>query len=940
MMMSKPLYTVSNSAVRYAKASVLALCVATNLATAAGAETFSDKIEGLIAERKFEQAIQQLNDRQNQNSNDVEVYRLLAKAYLETGAGIAAEAALERARRLGADYSATAVPFAKALLVQGRYSEALKALRGVTIPKEMREAAEIVVGDANFAEGRYNQAKQHYTEVLKGNNANPQAYLGLARLEMETGSLLRARDYVEKAYEVNPENTMVLYTRGLIAKYENDIETADSFFLKALKTYPDNLLVNLELAALRIGQGKLAEAENYLDAVYAVSAHHPMALYLSASILAIKGDYQAAESQLIHASAVTETYLPAMYIRGLVAYQLGNYAVAETTLKTVLRARPASTPTRLALANTYMHTSRPKEAYRLLAPLLDMPAADMKTIAVAAAAAMAAGYADEGTELYKRLAGMEGGQAVLNDMSAKLALSDFVEGNEEAAVSTLVKSMSNTELDLRNLGILGGMQLKTGDLEGADITINTILKAVPGRALGYNMRGTLEYHQGAYAKAVDSFSAALARNPDYFTARRNRALAAMQLGNYASAEKDLKRLLEQEPTDTRAKAALGRSLLRNGKPKEAVDYFRTVVSELPASIDVAADYAEALAGAGVTNQAIDQAKHAAVLGENRPDILKRMGLLLMDVGQPALAARPLSRYVAFDPENGEAHMLHGRALLKYGLYTGAKTSFRRAALAEKNRPSNDILAWYMFTADVYAGRYEAAKDQLPHINVTFRPKDVRPSTIGDFWLAYGDMAAAEKAYKTAFNAQATPSVVIGLSKALDAQNKEDEAVTILKNYLESQPDQRQVRMELGRKLERAGKIEEAADQYETILRTGVADAAMVAVLANAYLSLGNRKSIPLAQKAHLMEPDNPAILDAYGWIMLQAARNTREAMKALEKATRRSPSTALYKYHLGMVYLAKGDIVTARQLLGQALKLDPNFEGAKEAASQLERLER
>ncbi|MCJ9430362.1 XrtA/PEP-CTERM system TPR-repeat protein PrsT [Kordiimonas marina] len=899
------------------------------------------KVEALMKSRQFDEVIKLLTKMQASGKADTDSYMLLARAYLETGAGIAAEASIERARRLGADYAQTVVPFAKALLLQGKYADALAALRGVSIPQSFQREAMIVTGDANFAQHKFDAARESYEKVVKGYGPDFQAFLGLARLELRAGNLEAAKAEAEKAYKQNPDNTMVQYTRGLIARYQGDIKDAEKYFQDALRLYPDNILVNLELAAIRINEGKLKDAEKYLDAVYAVSANHPMALYLSGTILASEGKYEQADALLVRARNVTERYLPAMYVRGLVAYQLGKYAIAERFLKTVIEARPADRPARLALAATYMRETRAQEAYDLLKPMLKATKEkDAGVIAVAAAAAIASGHKDEGAALYAKLSSDEAKSQdqVLKGLAAKLALADFAEGDTSGAIAALSAVTAGKDKDLRDLGILGGMQLRTGDYEGAGVTIGTILKEAPDRALGYNMRGTLQYKRHQYLEAVRSFSEALDRNSDYYTALRNRGLALLQLKKYDAAEKDLRRLLTLKPDDVRSKATLGRVLLRAGKYDEASGFFRAAVEALPKVVDVRADYADALAGAGHTTQAINQARETVVQGENRPDLLKRMGVLFLKLKQPRLAVQPLSRYVAFNPDDGEAHLLQGRALLATGLYTGARTSFLRAMKADKDQLPQAEGNWYLFAAAARGHHFDDARTLLPTLDQAARPADIRAGVVGQYLMEAGNVQAAVEAYRTAMKTDASEDTVTGLAKAQASAGDRAGAIATLRSYLKDHDSARQAHMELGLQLEAVGKPDEAAKEYEAILQAGVADAQVMARLAKAYLRLGNNTSIPLAERAYLILPEDPSILDTYGWVLLQAQHNTQKAVKILGQAIRRAPSNATYRYHLGMAYLAQGRSKDAAEMFDQALRLNPTFPEAADAKRQLGQL--
>lgn len=920
--------------------SAAALLVSLSAATAQAQSNYPEA-RALLEQQKYQEAVELLQARRDKESADSEFYLLLARAYLETGAGIAAEASIERARRLGADYAGTAVLFAKSLLVQGKYADALAAIRGITIPKEEQTIAYIIAGDANFALRNTKEARRNYELAQKQEDHSFQAYLGLARLDMREGKLLQAEEMILKAAEYGSQNTMVQYTWGLIDRYLGKMDEAERRFLEARRLFPANIMANIELASIRIDQGALDQAEQYLDAVYSVSASYPMALYLSSVIHASRGEFEEANTLLNRARNITDSYLPAMYVRGLVAFQLGNYGVAENQLVKVLNARPANQPARMALAGTYLRQSRPQDAYRTLRPLLDIGNPEPSVIAMAAAASMAAGQPERGHELYELLAADETQtpDELVDGLASKLALARYVSGNTEAAFNAILTHPRTADVDARELGVLGGMQLKSGDYEGAELTINKMLTSLPDRALGYNMRGTLEYQRGQYTAALESFREAIKRNDDYYTAIRNKALAELQLEQYAEAEQDLKNLLKSQPTDARAKAMLGRALLRQEKGEEAVTYFEEAIRVMPNATEMLADYADALAIAGQTSKAIEQARETAVLAADNPELLKRMGLLLLQLNQARIAVRPLSRYVAFNPDNGEAHMMHGRALLSMGLSTGAKISFERARNAEKAKPDNATVAWYLFAVDAFSGRYTEALRGMSRLDIAARPADLKSSLIGDTLTRAGRLEEAILAYENAIAVETTSDLSVGLASALEESGQRQQAIEKLEDFVKKVPGDRNARMALGGMFERAGLPAAATNQYEAVLRGGIADAHVIARLARAYLRLGNVKSVPLAKRAYLILPEDPFILDIYGWVMLQANRDSALAEKALEKATRRAPAEAQYRYHLGMTYLTQGRRSEALETLKQALRLNPNFEEADEARRQIDLLE-
>jgi len=894
-----------------------------------------------LRQQQFDRAIEVLNQISADGTKAVTKYRLLSDAYLETGAGIAAQTAIERARELGADYALTAVPFAKALLLQHKYNDALKAMRGVRIPDEYIVDSYIVTGDANFALKQPARARQSYQAALDRDNSSFQAYLGLARLAMRDQDLVAAKGLADKALEFGADNTMVQYTVGLLARYNGDLATAEKHFLESVRIFPANVMSNVELAGLRIRQSRFQDAEIYLDKVYESAPRQPMALYLSAVMQAAKGAYQEASILLKQTGAFADNFLPAVYVKGLVSYELGDYQAATGALEKVVTVQPTNRTARLALASTYVKQSRTRIALRVLKPLLEVNAQDAAALSIAATAEMSVGNVDQGKIYLERLkaAQAQGPASSLSSLSSKIALAQFLQGNAEQAIETIANASAGRKAEIRELGILASMQIKSGDRVGARNTVDVLMRTAPERALGFNILGTIEYGEQNYTAAVEAYSQALQRNPEYFSALRNRGLAHYHLGQFAASERDLRKLLSSRPNDARSKAVLARTLLAKGSAEEAVQLFKEAVRDIPNSVPLLADYSQALADAGRTASAIEEARKTARAGADEPEVLRRMGLLLLELGQAQAAERPLSRYVAYNPDSGEAHMLHGRALLKSGLYTGARIAFERSLSASKERPDPKTVSWFLFAANVLSDKLEVALEQMAGLDQKSRPKEVPPGISADLLLKASRHNEAEQEYRAALRQHSDETLVIGLAKALIEQDRRTDAVVELNRYLDKQPGALSVHAALAEQYEFIGDFEAAAKQYRDILQKGAADAETAAKLANIYLELNNRQSVPLAERAYLLAPDDPFILDSYGWILLQAARNFEQAIPLLEKATRRAPSVATYKYHLGMAYLAQGRRRQAQKSLEQALSLNPDFPEAEEARRQLSQLE-
>jgi len=155
------------------KAAFIALLISTFFSTHTFAQSdpFGAATQ-LIDNKEYQKAIKLLNGMRVEGPDAVKQYLMLANALLQTGAGIASETALERARRYGASYASTVVPYAKALLIQGKYEDVLNALKGASIPENFQLDAIIISGDANFAVQNFDEAARAYQSALELENSD------------------------------------------------------------------------------------------------------------------------------------------------------------------------------------------------------------------------------------------------------------------------------------------------------------------------------------------------------------------------------------------------------------------------------------------------------------------------------------------------------------------------------------------------------------------------------------------------------------------------------------------------------------------------------------------------------------------------------------------------------------------------------------------------
>lgn len=982
----------SHSALHYIAASAAPFWVTEDGAAAARSAAIQ-QARSQYAAGQYEEAVRTLYDAVTdmQQSDRAEAYVLMAQAYIELGAGVSAETAVLSARENGADYASTVLVQAKALLLQSRFEQALSVLQGArTAPSEGVEA-NIIEGDAHFALSQYNEAQAAYeraanlaeanesaekTEPLGGvagvGPALHQPYLGLARLAMKAGNLAEAVRYADKAYSVAPNDSMVLYTKGVLAQSVGDITEAERLFHAATDAFDGNIPAWLELVRIAIDSGDVSAAEVYLDSVYSRMADHPAARYFSAVIAAMKGNYDEAYTILLQAGGFADQFLPALYVRGLTALQSGHTVQAERDLLKLLAARPSDDVSRLALAVAQLRLNKFSAALTTVDPLLKPDSAVyMRALSVGAAAKAGIGDLAASADMLKTL--QTAGHAP-EDVNAQLFLLSRLQapltqagkaagkvGALDAGEGALLPSplssaqvVQNVGADIRQLALLSVLEERRGNTKAALAIADKLISAAPQRAIGYNIRGGLLLAEGDYHAALAAFEQAIERNKDYTTAVRNKGLALAALGRHGQAVAVFKRVLASDESDLRTRANLGRSLLLSGDAAAALPHLRAAVQVTPANAEVYLDYVRALERvSGTLDAAAALTAYLPQLGSEAA-VQRRAGTMLLDMNAPDAAARVLSLYRSQRTNAPEAHILYGRALLQAGLRFGAMQSFMYAERLLSRTPQNSPtsvsekasgaapaqniqaiplsdVAWYkaasaetvsaaaISSLGVDSIVNEVATNKVAAIKSLKALLDARPIGVSarfiiDFYSHAGRAAALE------------PLAAVFAESSRSAYEASETSLA-LANLFEY----------LGDKGRAAQMIAEGLKAWAPAM-SPAQEIMLRSKLADLYLAVGDRRSQAEAKALYALSPQDASVLEIYGWVMLQSARETDLAVAALEKAAKYAPERPERLYRLAMAYLAGGQTLEARKALVKALKLPGDFPSRVEAEQRLEAL--
>ena len=145
----------------------------------------------------------------------------------------------------------------------------------------------------------------------------------------------------------------------------------------------------------------------------------------------------------------------------------------------------------------------------------------------------------------------------------------------------------------------------------------------------------------------------------------------------------------------------------------------------------------------------------------------------------------------------------------------------------------------------------------------------------------------------------------------------------------------------GMMYEREHDYQRARVEYQLALESGFQSAQLYNAIAwfdVEFLAVDPVKIETYAARAFAMDPDNPDILDTYGWVLVQAGR-PQDGLVFLERAMLMKPTMYCIDLHLGVAYMKVGDRTRAADFLKRQVARNSEDRWGRAARVTLDQLE-
>jgi tetratricopeptide (TPR) repeat protein len=250
-------------------------------------------------------------------------------------------------------------------------------------------------------------------------------------------------------------------------------------------------------------------------------------------------------------------------------------------------------------------------------------------------------------------------------------------------------------------------------------------------------------------------------------------------------------------------------------------------------------------------------------------------------------------------------------LVKLGLIQMKMTHYKEAIATFNSvvsfAPDSDRVHYYLGMC------HEEMKNLAPALEhfakVPAESSLFEDATLHRVYLMKGSdrLADAKSTISTAIQQAPAVASFYLLSASLDEDTKDiAAAVKTLEKAAERFPDNEKVRYYLGSLYDRQGQVDQGIAQMEAILKTNPNHADALNYIGYTWTVQGVRmdEAGKLLQRAVELKPDNPYIIDSWGWYLFTQGR-VGEALAQIERAHQLKPEEPTILEHLGDIYLSQ-----------------------------------
>lgn len=761
----------------------------------------------------------------------------------------------------------------QAQLQSGKFRSALSTLDiyDQTPGRQMPHVSMVQRGEAFLGLKRFEEAARQFEKALTEEETYLPALVGAARVALAQSKLDTADTFVKRALELHSQDTKGLIVSAEIAFVKSDWESAENALTEALANMPqaDQLLpekatVVSMLAEVLTRQGRFAQAHAYTKIIQEANpeAYRAGQEFLQAETLIQSGQYEEAEALL--ASLQKKFHAPEISAAlGITTLATGEIAQAHRYFEEI-DLESASGEARRAYALTALRLNKHDKVVDVLEQEIATQPDNPTILSLYGLAAMAKGHTDKGLEAIRKSLAIDPDNTHL-----RITLAQYYEstGSRDAALAEIQRAYqidsSNTQVQSQLVDLL----FLNGEHDKAKAIAANILQNYPDKASSYVLAGSVLLAENNREEASQLLTKALQLEPDNMAAHYGLANDALKHKQAQRATQHFESIVANDQNQFNAYKGLLTAYWLKGQQNEGVEVIEREARRYP-----------------------NAWAPKAVLGEYW--LTQKAFSKADDLIGLARSLHPGSLYLK---------QLHAENYYQHAMQRIQQQDFNNAAqLINKAVTLNGNKHTYLATQAriaIQQGRNEDAERQIQQLAKRFPDTGISDELWGDLAVKNRLLKEALSHYESAWNKEPGDFVGAKLASILGMTKGEDALHSFYRDWQIKLPRSPEPDARMAYLAQHAGQPQEAISLYEQAIMKHPSSPAVLNNLAWLYHEIGDNRARETAEKAYELAPDNPAILDTYG-VMLVRNGETEKAVSILRKATQLDPDNAQIKQHL------------------------------------------
>lgn len=876
----------------------------------------------------------ELKNALQKNPNSPQARLLLGQIYLKAGMGAEAENELQKAQKLGVNQETIKPLLGEAWLLMGEYKRVLDEIQpGEQTSKPNLARIYQIRANALLRQGKLVDACNLFQRSLDTDTNNPPAYWGLAQCAVADKDMSKARSLLDAALKLRDGQAKTWIFIGAWEQLNKNSQAALAAYDNALKSDPNNLEALQNRVDLNIALGQLETARTDIEKIAKLAPKSILAEYTQALLAFKQKKYPQARDALQNVFQITPDHMPSVLLAGATAYALGSYQQAESYLNRYLSNFPSQAYARRVLAATFIKQNQPNKALDILAPIITPDSQDAQALALAGQAQFMAQNSTQATRYFDRAIALDPKNAAIRTQQGMNLL---ISGDTPGAINQLEAATALDPNQYQADSLLVTSLLQRREYDKALTAIDAMEKKIPNSPVTFNLRGNAYLGKNDRVNARKNFEQALAIDPAYFPAAASLAKLDLQDKNPAAASKRFLSVLNKDKNNLQAMMALAELAAINKQEKDYIDWLKKAAETHPSISTPRVALARFYMDKKDPQKALAQANEAIYANPDDPEALNLLGAMQLATDDKTSAIATFTKLTEKDRQSPDAYLHLALAQIAGKKLTDARASLQKALqLKPDHLQSQDAL----LRLDMAENNPEAALQIARQIETQRPQSPFGFEREGDILAAQKRLPQAARAYARALEKGAGSTALIKLYQTYTLAGDAKTAALLLDNWLKQHPADNTVRAFAADHFLANGRNKDAIALYEAILLQSPnnSNASILNNLATLYQRVNDSRAMTTAEQALKLAPDNPAVQDTLGWILVEQGQAER-GLELLSKAVAKAPTVASIRYHHAVALARTGDKAQAKKELQQLLKDSPKFTEAETAKTLLKSL--